>query len=148
MFDHVTLTVYSIGWLALVARRHTMTIRKLEYQGILPTPVFDRDQVDGQFRYYTAAEIIGYAQIISQNPRPCGGALRAGGVKVAMQRTIALKQKLHLFRTELKKQIEGHKKTALIPALPNEAVLENLFLQPKGDVDLREKAVRILNRKS
>lgn len=147
MFDEFNLTVYSIGWLALVTQRHPMTIRKLEYQGILPEPIFDRADVGGDYRYYCAAEIVGYGQIISQNPRPVGGSLREGGKsKGAAKRTQVLKQKLHEFRTELKKQLDNKRPTALLTALPNEARLEAMFTAPKADKDLRAKALKILNR--
>lgn len=143
VYEENHLWVYSIGWLAIMTNRHPMTLRKLETSGVFPKPLFDRDQIDGMYRYYTAAELIGYAQILCQYRLKPGFNSKAYN----KQMRATMKHKLHEFRLELKKRVEAKSPSALIPSLPNEQSIYKAISTPK-ERNLKQTAERILNKQN
>jgi hypothetical protein len=130
--NHQMLTLYSIGWLALLTKRRPVTLRLWESQGVLPKPIFD-GQLSEPFRYYTAGELMGYAKVIntySQRRRP-GYAFSA-----------EMKAKLHDFRVDLKKTMTGHKN--LVLKLPDEAQIESAVKAGSDDKQQRRTANALL----
>ncbi len=108
-----TFMVYAIGWFALVTGRDINTIRRWEWAGIIPTPLFDLEFSNsrrnyGKFRWYLAAEIMGYSAIYKNaNVR----------VKVPIEST-NFKPKSFGFKRDLTKQLESNPKQ-IIKELPN-----------------------------
>jgi len=142
LFEGFNLTVYSIGWLALMTHRHVQTVRMWEYSGLMPLPIIPRDQIDGVYRYYTAAEIIGYTQIFNQNQmRP--GIPKKGGTNPQRRK---LHDLMHSFRSQLKAKFFQKDKAVFITNLPNEAKIEEALRTPRNR-DIRKEAERILNKK-
>jgi hypothetical protein len=128
------LTVYSIGWLALLIGRHIQTVREMEYNGILPTPAFETDET--KVRYYTGGELVGYTKLITSFPRRKG---KPGKGKPTDWRL--LRDKLHLFKREYlsKLSIGG----SLLPSLPNEEALSKALLSPR-DRDFKLTAQKLV----
>ncbi len=60
-FKGCELTVYGIGWLAILCNRGTQSVRRWESDGHLPKPLLDLKSADR--RYYTVAELLGYSEI-------------------------------------------------------------------------------------
>ena len=64
-----TLTVYSIGYFAHIVNRSSDSVRRWERTKVLPTPIFSLPE--DKRRWYTAAELYGYAEIFRKsNIRP------------------------------------------------------------------------------
>lgn len=120
-----SLTVYSIGWLALLTRRHPGTMRSWERRGLLPLPLFEK-QIDPMFRYYCAAELMGYARIINSARREVGKAYDKG-----------LKERMHSFRADLKKAMAANPGN-LVLKLPDEERLETSL---KNNVDKHQRRI-------
>ncbi len=130
-----SMTVYSLGWLAILASFHPMTLRKWEGKGILPKPIFEK-QIDPVFRFYTAGELIGYAGIIKRYPRQAGKAYDP-----------QLKVALYNFYTALKKQLE-HDGASVVEALPNEAKIEAMLKNNPDRNDRRIAGILLTRIKS
>ncbi len=63
LLGELPLTLYSLGWLSLFLQRSVRTLLRWEQRGILPNGIFCADRAKGDFRWYSAAEIIGYSHI-------------------------------------------------------------------------------------
>jgi DNA-binding transcriptional MerR regulator len=126
LFKEKTMTVYSIGWLALLLGRHPMTVRKWEKDGTLPKPVFG-DQIDKRYRYYTPGEILGYARIAKRFECRSGRAYPP-----------ELKDSLHTFRSQLKAQMDKDPSNVLLN-IPDEGRIEKA-LQNNDDRRQRRTA--------
>jgi hypothetical protein len=59
-FRNHSITVYSIGWLAILTNRSSQSVRLWERRQLLPKPIL---QLNDGFRWYTAAELLGYSKI-------------------------------------------------------------------------------------
>lgn len=126
----VSITVYSIGWLAYLVKRHQQTVRKWEDAGVLPRPIFD-GQIDKVYRWYVAAEIWGYAKIYNSLPMP-STIKDAKRVAKAMS---AFKERAHEFRAKLKKKLADQ--PDLMTRLPNEQQLVDAISDNRSNVVLR-----------
>jgi hypothetical protein len=136
VFEDHSLTLYSIGWLGILVNRHTQTVRLWEYKGYLPRPIFATDEV--QVRYYSAAELIGYAQIINTFPRSCGAPGTKG--KTPWKK---FKTRLHEFKQQLIAAIQQKHQNVFIEALPNEQKLKEAW-QNNLSKDLKQIATNII----
>src|ERR1043166_4767149 len=79
-----TIRVYSIGWLAYMCNRNQQSIRRWQRDKILPAPIFDLN--DGK-RWYTAAELIGYAKIV-----------RSANIRPGVDSLLGMRQHMNLFK--------------------------------------------------
>lgn len=134
VFNETTLTVYSIGWLALLVSRHVGTLRVMEKEGVLPQPIF-HEQMGNDVRYYTAAELLGYSEILKSNRLPPGRSLKGESKKGV------LRSKMRLFKTQLKQAMARGKN--VISTLPNEDRFEKAF-ENRPDKDYKAIAARII----
>jgi hypothetical protein len=125
-----SITLYSIGWLSFLVRRHVQTVRIWERDGILPKPVFDK-QVDDMYRWYCAAELMGYAQIYQSLKMP---STLKDSSQVAKSMVI-FKRKAHSYYTALKNEINKTSKT--LASLPKEEFLIKAVRNNRSVVDAR-----------
>jgi hypothetical protein len=131
-----SFTLYSVGWLAILVNRHVQTVRNWEYKGYLPKPVFETDSTG--VRYYNAAELMGYAEIINTFPRRCGAPGTLGATKWK-----DMGKRLHLFKNKLLSQLSIKDEQAFRAELPNEAKIYASWCNPMNK-DLKQRAQRIL----
>lgn len=90
------ITVYSIGWLAILAGIANVTIRFWERSKVMPLPVLNC----GTWRYYTALELEEYAKIIKSRARlPNTRDATLKGSLAEKRREIAIRYK-DLVKTE------------------------------------------------
>lgn len=118
-----SMTVYSIGWLAILTKRHPGTMRNWESNGLLPKPIFDK-QIDDVYRYYTAGELMGYTKIVTSFRREPGKPFPKD-----------LKNRLHEFRMKLKEQMKIRPEIIVLK-LANEEQIEEAL---KNNVDKRQR---------
>ena len=115
--------LYSIGWLAYMCDRTRDTIRRWERTNILPAPIF---HVSENARWYTAAELMGYSQII-----------RTANIKRGEKTLLPVMRRTHEFRSKLKKVFreEPHR---LKEDLPNEFGIEDVMNRHRQKFFLKE----------
>ena len=129
------LTVYSIGWLALLSSRHPQTVRNWEYDGILPKPIFTEIDEDGT-RFYCVAELVGYVHILNAYPRPKGWRGKTDWK--------GLQDKLYAFRANLVSLLKQENPKALIAVLPSEARVMDQFTSKSQDRHFKALAKQLL----
>jgi predicted DNA-binding transcriptional regulator AlpA len=94
------LRLYSLKWLAVMCHRHPQTFYRLEKEGSMPRPIFD---IGDAVRWYTAAEIKGYAKLFkAAKLRP--GRIYIGTVKASYW----FQTNAAAFKAKLKTFIEDH----------------------------------------
>ncbi len=128
IYGDSVLKMYSIGWLAYMCNRSQVCLRKWQRDGILPRPLFDLN--DGR-RWYTAAELIGYAKII-----------REGNVSPGRKSLFAVKEWMWRFRLRLKK-LYDKEPDRIRKELPNEFSIKDLMRRHKEEY-WKEKADGLL----
>lgn len=127
ILDGRKVTLYSIGWLGYMVKRHAQTVRKWEKMGILPKPIFE-GQVDDVFRWYSAAELVGYSKIYGSIHMPSS----IKDAKRVMDGLQKFKRKAHEFHSALKDIIMDD--TKKLPAvLPGEADLSQAITSKQFD---------------
>jgi DNA-binding transcriptional MerR regulator len=132
MLGTTCLTLYSLGWLSLLAHRSCVTLRGWERSGLLPKPIFDK-QVDPSVRYYTAGELLGYARII-----------RATRIENGKPYPKEFKLLLHDFSAKLKRQTDAD--ASKVPhALPEEeAMLKSILANEAGVRKSKQRSALLL----
>lgn len=131
------LTVYSVGWLAVLVNRHIQTVREWEYKGVLPRPLFQVD--DTGTRYYSAAELIGYSSILNSNARPRGWKAKTDWD--------GLQQKLAAYKKALLSALTNGHSEAYKEALPNESSMQARFGRAENK-DIKALAHRLITKPS
>ncbi len=124
-----SIKVYSIGFLSYMCNRSQNCIRRWQRTKILPRPIFDL--YDGK-RWYTAAELIGYTQIVRQ------GNIRAGA-----KMPISVKLQFADFRRQLKHVIK--KDPDNLQGLPSNFSIADLMRKHREDY-WKEKANSLLGK--
>lgn len=111
-------TLYSIGWLAIMASKHVNTLRQYESRKIMPEPLL---KTKSHKRWYLPEEISGYAAIIkSFHLRP----------NVPLENT-GLQTALYNYRSKLKMKM-AHNLVALQQELKGEKAMYNFVTGMKA----------------
>jgi len=95
--DNRKFRVYSVSWLAVLARRSPRTIHALERKGSLPRPIY---RLGDSQRWYTAGELMGYSKLI------IAANLRAGRYKGGLRQSDWLKVNSFSFKNKLKETLK------------------------------------------
>lgn len=128
-YNGFTFAVYPISWLAFLMGRATITVRRWERTNMLPKPLFQLPNCTT--RYYCAAEIQGYVEILKQsNIRRC-----------VLISSTGFNRETHLFKERLRKVID--KELRRLPALPHQEKTRQYIKlhQQKG---WQQKAMRLI----
>lgn len=106
-------TLYSIGWLALLTDRDPHTIRRYEYDQLIPPPLL---KMSNRKRLYFAEEIVGYANAIKNaNIRPrhtiASTGLQNACYLVRDKLKLKIKQDVKLMSAKLTDEVALYSKT-------------------------------------
>lgn len=122
------ITVYSIGWLALLVNRTVTQVRRWEKAKILPPPLLDAHD---NRRWYTAGELHGYSRVF-----------KASNVRTGMKiENTPFKIKAAQFRMNFRKVLEGPAKD-IVAKLPEEEAIIAAFSDNR-EAQVRDEARRI-----
>lgn len=129
IFKGFKCKLYSVSWLARMLNRRVDTVRGWERQLVLPRPLLNFE--DHFYRWYSAAEVLGYTQVYAGCPHCLNGRVDL----------YTFKKRAIDFHIKLRHIIEKDP-TQLLTSFPQETTLREIFMHNRNVIMLRSGAFK------